>query len=93
MDNSTLSTKLENGEAEVTVDKGVVKLVETVTSTFQKDELQQNITNLTNKIEETEKAIDQTKINITNLESQVEVLKASRDNFRELLKQTEEATS
>lgn len=90
MDNSTLSTKLESGDAEVSVDSGVVTLTETVTSTFKKEELSQNITNLNNKIEETEKAIDQTKANVATLEQQVVVLKASRENFRELLKQVEE---
>lgn len=89
MDQSTLSTKLESGDAEVKVEKGTVTLTETVTSTFKKDELSQNISNLTGKIEETEKAIDQTKANIANLENQVTVLRASRNNFRELLKQVE----
>lgn len=89
-DQSTLSTKLANGDAELEVDKGVVTLKETVTSTFKKDDLMQNIANLTNKIEENDKAVDQTKMNIAMLEQQTAVLKQSRENFRELLKQIEQ---
>jgi len=89
-DQSTLSTKLANGNAELEVVEGTVTLKETVTSTFQKEDLIQNIANLTNKIEENDKAVDQTKANIAALEQHTAILKRSRENFRELLKQIEE---
>lgn len=84
-----LSTKLKNKDAEVKVEKEKVTLTETVVSVFSKAEIAQNVANLTSKIEEIEKSVDQTKANIINLEQQAVVLKASRDNFRELLKQVE----
>jgi len=89
-DQSTLSTKLANGNAELEVVEGTVTLKETVTSTFQKEDLIQNIANLTNKIEENDKAVDQTRANIVALEQHTAILKQSRENFRELLKQIEE---
>lgn len=89
MDNSTLSTKLAEGTAEVTVKDGKVTLLDHVTSVFTKEQLIAAISDLNGKIDELAKAIDQTKANILNLEKQSTEVTASRDNFRELLKQVE----
>lgn len=77
-----LSTQLENGDATIEVKNDKIVLTQPLTTEFSFQEATDNVTNLSNKIEELKKGIDQQYAIIANHEQQIEALKKLLEDWR-----------
>lgn len=86
-----LAKKIEAGDASVKLVDGKVVLTESVETTFTLEEALQNVTNLTNKIDELQNGIERQKVTIAQHEEQMNVIKKMREEWRAKIKLVENA--
>ena len=77
-----LSTQLKNGDATMEVRNDKIVLTQPVVTEFSFQEASDNVLNLSNKIDELKKGIDQQYAIIASHEQQIEALEKLREDWR-----------